>query len=554
MKTRWLFALALLACNNSSAFAMRAPDGPPFRMAPEPDYLKEQDVRITVEGRDRICVQDNEATICGSWYQKDDEIETFKKIQPDPITASERPTDVLSLLDATCSIVNGKIKCAGHGFDLRRYLGKPDLLFDEFSDAKKLFSIGPRIFCAETDEDSYCWSDYPEPSELDVRKKYNRKLGVFRLSRVLDLKRRPKAPVRFFDADWDDLFFKGKADCGFYIKASFVEGNVLRTAVVLHTARDIFGKGKEGWLRHKQELLADYDFPLLSAPKGHIQGTPCYLFDEKIKCLNLIKYDYENRRFVENTFRQDFEKGVNWLESLEGVTQISGNSNYACALTSTGLHCTYIKLDLCKGPCSAIPRPLLEAAGASYRINVRNIENSMKQAAPVFYLEKAQLLRKQAEILDDELGANARISPNLLRLFVAISIRTVLETTHSAIVEQKIIPNFLKDLSDRMAESSITTFSDFGYPRPLIRLALRLLASDLQVLRQHITEPQVRSRFEGVVTAIGEALAQNSAALLDLRFLKDALATLSTAPRSQSFALQALGLVEYLEMGGLLQP
>jgi len=64
----------------------------------------------------------------------------------------------------------------------------------------------------------------------------------------------------------------------------------------------------------------------------------------------------------------------------------------------------------------------------------------------------------------------------------------------------------------------------------------------------------VRSRFEGVVTAIGEALAQNSAALLDLQFLKDALATLSTAPRSQSFALQALGLVEYLEMGGLLQP
>ena len=593
MKMRWIFALALLASTTSTAFATKAPVGPPFRLAPEPDYLKEQGVRIEVGNEDRVCIQNAAETLCGRWWNHDQDVIRFDARgqflnmgfessddnrglcvldtkglrcvdQPNPCAAeNQHPTDMVTGNEFTCALVDGRIKCAGTNFDLRGYLGKPDYTFAEFSGAKRLFRLTEDIFCAETSADTYRWDAFPreissEDSKRERRRrqKRNSRLGVFRLSRLLTLKKAPSHPIRFLEVIAHGFTPNAEhqnRSRGLRLHATFVDGNILRDVLVELTAFDIFGKYGSGLLRQKQRLVAEYEVPLPSEPKGHINGTSCYLFDQKIRCLNRISYNSAEEKFQSSDYSGDSHDVVSWLENLEGVSQISGTAKYACALTSSGLQCTYFEDQTPGHPDYFPPEPLLKAAGSSFRITIRNLENSVKRAAPVFYLEKAQLLRKQADILDEELKTESRVSPSLLRLFTALSVRTVLETTHSAIVEQNVLPSFQSDLNQVMSETGIQSFSDFGYPRPLIRLALRLLASDLQVLRQHITEPQVRSRFEDVVAAIGEALAQNSAALLDLRFLKDALATLSTAPRSQSFALQALGLVEYLEMGGILR-
>ncbi|HLD98623.1 MAG TPA: hypothetical protein VJB59_00090, partial [Bdellovibrionota bacterium] len=376
MKTRWIFALALLACNTSSAFAMRAPDGPPFRLAPEPDYLKEQGVRIEVGNEDRVCIQNAAETLCGRWWNHQDVLRfdargQFLKMgfessddnrglcvldtkglrcvdQPNPCAAeNQHPTDMVTGNEFTCALVDGRIKCAGTNSDLRGFLGKPDYTFAEFSGAKRLFRLTEDLFCAETPADTYCWGAFPEePSPDDSKKekrrseKENERLGVFRLSRLLTLKEAPSYPIRFLETSIrgfsPDSEYPSRSR-GLRLYASFVDGSVLKHLAIELTAFDIFGKYGSGLLRQKQRLVAEYEVPLPSEPKGHINGTSCYLFDQKIRCLNRISYNSAEEKFQSSDYSGDSHDVVSWLENLEGVSQISGTAKYACALTSSGL-------------------------------------------------------------------------------------------------------------------------------------------------------------------------------------------------------------------------
>ncbi len=565
-KNIYLAALAVAATmfGTSSAFAAKAPVGPPFRLADPRNSSTLEDIRLNVT-RDFVCVSRENSTICGKEYNNTPRYLTtdgYPKVlqttddsicvldsksytcfdQRSSDKHSEPATDALSLSELTCVIKKGEIHCSGNGTwrvdYLGWYIGKPDLKVSEIRGAKRLFALD-RYICAETSDDSFCFGGEKENSQ-----------SAFRLSRILRLPEPQKEPVTFLEVTinarlelpkpWSEKKAKHLSFSG-----RFVSGRALK-----YFSGAAIRSGKL-WKRHRLITFAENTVELPSVPMGHIKDSPCYLFDGRIRCLEDLAYSTETNAFVPTDFHQRHQAAIQKIESLEDVTQLIGSRDYFCALTANGLMCYSLFIELHENHYD-LPKEVLKAAGVSYGFRLDTLEKSVKRSANVFYVEKAQLLRKQADILADEL-TNASCNPNLVRLFAALSFRTIIETTHSAIVQQRLLPDFRAQLDTRLKDSGISTLNDFGNPPAITRLALRLLVSDLQVLRQHITEPQVRGRFEGVVTAIGEALAQGRAAQLDLPFLKDALATLSTAPRSQSFALQALGLVEYLEMGGMLR-
>ena len=457
-----------------------------------------------------------------------------------------------------CALTKGKVKCAGRSGE--RNIFKPldsakekIRTLEQLSNVQFLFHFGRNAMCAQMIEDAYCWNT-------------NDSYSVYRLSKFVRIpKNSPPKEIRFLNL----LFSRwalNKREPGYLnanlLQYSYVSGSTLyKSAVILKEKKKgaFFGDRVEYGNKLAKESHITLD--LAAVPTAQVPSTPCYVFGWKVRCFDVPEYARDSNKeegWVSSTFRSKHADLVNWLEGLDGVSQIDSTPKQSnidegytvCAINSEGLKCVTEEKDHSLKEIK-LPEELVKNAGTSSRVSFQNLSGSLRNLSEVLYLERAQVLTRQSDIFNAEL-ANGR-DAKLFTLFAAALVRPFLENVNSAFIEQHVLPHFRSTLDQALSSSGISALADFGFDPVLTRTAIRTLVVDLQILKQHVTAPADRLLIEQAISSLGNALASKSLrASIGIHSLQNLLEILSTSPRSRCYALQALVATEYLLKGGNL--